>query len=243
MATIKFQLRSEVNKAVPVYFYLSMGRGLFFRLRTGFSIHPKSWSKAKGFPKQNDASNKAIAADLKKLEKFLLDAINEAQAKGVEIDKGFLEQKTAECFQRQEKDDRSLVSFQVQYIIDSADTRKIVGKSKIGLSTNTIKNYATFKKTVLDFETYIKKSLRFSDLSPELVEKFKNWLLKVRGYSVNHAGKQMSMLKGVSKDAEKLGIPVHPNALKIESFHESNVDRHIITLSFDELEKIGKGKL
>lgn len=243
MATIRFQLRSEANKAVPIYFYLSMGRGNFFRIRTGFFIHPSNWSKAKGLPKPNDAANKAITASLKQLDKFLNDAINEAQAAGIEIDKGFLEQKTKDCFNREKQTDVSLVSYQVQYIIDHADTRKIPGKSKIGLAPNTIKNYQTFKKTILEFEKFIKKPLRFGDLSRDLVEKFKNWLLKEKVYSVNHAGKSLAFLKSVSKDAEKMGVSLHPNALKIESFVESNEDRFIVTLSFDELDLIEKADL
>jgi integrase len=243
VATIKFQLRSEANKAVPIYFYLSMGRGSFFRVRTGFSILPSNWSEAKGLPKPNDAANKAIAASLKQLDKFLNDAINNAQAKGIEIDKEFLERKTSECFNREEKSDASLVSFQVQYIIDNAATRKIPGKSKIGLASNTVKNYETFRKIVLEFEKFTKKPLRFSDLSPELVEKFKNWLLNKKGYSVNHAGKSLAFLKSISKDAEKMSVAVHPNALKIETFTEDNDDRYIITLSFGELEQIEKAEL
>ncbi|ERM80184.1 hypothetical protein P872_14330 [Rhodonellum psychrophilum GCM71 = DSM 17998] len=243
MATIKFQLRSEANKAVPIYFYLSMGRGSFFRIRTGFSIHPSSWSKAKGFPKQNDEANKKIATNLKALEKHLLECINDAQANGIEINTDFLEKKTNGCFNREEKTDNSLVTYQIQYIIDHADTRKIQGKSKIGLAANTVKNYQTFKNIIEGFEVVIKKPLRFIDLSPELVENFKNWLLKKKGYSVNHAGKQMAFLKSISRDAEKLGVTIHTNALKIETFTESNEDRYIVTLSFNELDQIEKAEL
>jgi integrase len=243
MATIKFQLRSEENKAVPIYFRLSMGRGMFFRLRSGFSINPSSWSKAKGFPKQNDEANKKIESHLKTLEKFLLEKINDAQAKGEEITNEFLESKTNECFNREKQTDVSLVSYQVQYIIDHADTRKIQGKSKIGLAINTVKNYQTFKSIILEFEKANKKPLRFSDLSPELIEKFKNWLLRKKAYSVNHAGKSLAFLKSVSKDAEKMGVTVHPNALKIEAFTESNEDRYIVTLSFDELDRIEQADL
>jgi integrase len=243
MATIKFLLRSQVNKSVPIYFYLSMGRGSFFRLRTGFSINPSNWSKAKGFPKQNDEANKKIETNLKTLEKFLLEKINEAQAKGEEISSEYLDRKTNECFKREKQTDASMVTYQVQYIIDHADTRKIQGKSKIGLASNTVKNYQTFKKIIEEFEAFTKRPLRFIDLSPELVEKFKNWLLKKKGYAVNHAGKSLAFLKSVSKDAEKLGVTIHLNALKIEAFTESNEDRYIVTLSFDELELIEKAEL
>jgi integrase len=220
-----------------------MGRGGFFRLRTGFSINPANWSKAKGFPKQNDEVNKRIENNLKSLERFLLEKINDAQAKGEEITNEFLERKTNECFNREKQTDISLVSFQVQYIIDHADTRKIQGKSKIGLAANTVKNYQSFKKIVLEFEKFIKKPLRFKDLSPELLEKFKNWLFKEQEYSVNHAGKSLAFLKSVSKDAEKLGVTIHPNSLKIDSFTESNEDRYIVTLSFEELDRIEKAEL
>jgi integrase len=243
MATIKFQLRSAVNKAVPIYFTLSMGRGQLFRLKSGFHILPSNWSKAKGFPKQNDEANKKIEMHLKALEKFLLESINDAQAKGEEITNEYLERMTNECFNREKQTDISLVSYQIQYIIDHADTRKIQGKSKIGLAANTVKNYQTFKNIIEEFELEIKKPLRFTDLSPELVEKFKNWLLKKQGYSVNHAGRSLAYMKSVSKDAEKLGLTVHPNALKIEAFNESNEDRNIITLSFAELDQIAKAEL
>lgn len=243
MATIKFHLRSAVNKAVPIYFSVSMGRGQLFRLKSGFHILPSNWSKARGFPKQNDEANKKIEMHLKALEKFLLESINDAQAKGEEITNEFLERKTNECFNREKQTDISLVSYQVQYIIDHADTRKIRGKNKIGLAANTVKNYQTFKKIVLEFEKHIKKPMRFIDLSPDLVEKFKNWLLKVKSYSDNHAGKQLDFLRLISKEAEKLGVTVHPNALKIESFKQSNEDRYIITLSFEELDRIEQVEL
>lgn len=240
MATIKYHLRSEANKSVPIYFYLSMGRGSFFRLKTGFSIHPSNWSKAKGFPKQNDEANKKMVNILKTLERHLLESINDAQAKGMDIDSHFLQLKVNECFNREEKSDISLVTYQIQYIIDHADTRMIVGKGKVGLAVNTIKNYQTFKKVIEGFESYLKRPLRFADLSPELIERFKNWLLKDKKYSVNHAGKSLAFLKSVSKDATKLGVSVHPNASKIEAFTESNENRHIVTLSFNELDSIEK---
>lgn len=214
-----------------------------FRLKSGFHILPSNWSKAKGFPKQNDEANKKIETHLKALEKFLLESINDAQAKGEEITNEFLERKTNECFNREKQTDISLVSYQVQYIIDHAETRKIPGKSKIGLAANTVKNYQTFKQIVLEFEKQIKRPLRFSDLSPEVVEKFKNWLLKNKGYSTNHAGKSLAFLKSVAKDAEKLGVTVHPNAMKIESFTEANEDRYIVTLSQDELKRIEEAEL
>lgn len=220
-----------------------MGRGVFIRVRTGFSIHPNDWSEVKGFPKQNDAANKELTGNLKKLEKHILDSINQAQAIGEEITKELLERGIENCFSREKKDDTSFVTYQVQYIIDNASTRKILGKNKIGLAENTIKNYQTFKQKILEFEIFNKKKLRFKDISPELVEKFKNWLLDVKVYSLNHAGKQLAFLKSVSKDVDKMGVSVNSYAFKIEAFSESNDDRNIVTLSFKELDQIEKTHL
>lgn len=238
MATIKYQLRSKQNKHVPIYLSFSMGRGATFRCKTGFSINPKDWSEAKGFPKSNDDVNKKLILDLKELEGFLLDQVNLAQSKGIPIDGSFIAAKVAECFNRVEVSDKTLVKNHVQYIIDTAPMRKIKGKNKIGYEPNTIKNYQTFLKLFENYETHIKKRVHFIDLDFQFVEDFKKWLLKDQKYSKNHAGKSLSFLKYVAVDAEKFGLPVHQYASKIETFSETDEERYIVTLNPKELEAI-----
>lgn len=243
MATIKYHLRSDLNKHVPIYISFSMGRGATFRCKTGFSINPKNWSDKKGYPKQNDEVNKKMARDLKELEGNLLDQANDAQSKGLNIDKQFLDKKINDCFNRVEQSDSTLVKNHVQFIIDNSQTRKVLGKNKLGLSSNTVKNYQTFLKTITNYESFIKKPVHFMDLDFNFVEGFKHWLLNVKTYSVNHAGKALSFLKFVSTDADKFGVPVNPYAFKIETFTESDEDRYIVTLSFEELEMIKRATL
>lgn len=238
MATVNFRLRSKANKNVSIKIYLSLGRGNVIELNTGFSINPKDWSKDTDRPKQNNTENKLIFNDLKKLESFIFNNLNKDLGKGVIIDTYWLESNIVECFNRIEKVDTGLVLIHTQYIIDNANTRKVKGRNKLGLSLSRVKGYNTFKNLFDVYQTTIKKQVHFLDINKTFVDKFINWLVNTKGYSMNYAGKQIDNLKTVCLDAEKLGIPTNPFINQIQGFSEDNDDRFIQTLSFVELEQI-----
>ena len=239
MATVKFRLKSTVKKDKhTIYLYLSYGRGNMFEVKSGFSIEPNDWQYKLGFPKQNDAENKVLHSDLKKLESFIHDSINSANSKGELIDKFWLERKIKECFNRVEKTDSEVLVNHLQYIIDNAHSRKVSGKNSLGLSESRVKGYKTFLAIVTDYQKVSGKTIRLTEINNIFVEEFKNWLLNVRKYSVGYTGKQIDNLKAVCNDAERLGILTHPNAKNIESFTESDEERFIVTLSFEEIKSI-----
>ena len=236
MATVNFRLRSKANKNVSIKVRLSIDRNNVFELNTGFSINPKDWSTTTGLPKQNNETTKKISNDLKKLDSYISDNLNTDLGKGILIDSNWLESKINECFSRIVKTDTSLLVNHIQYIIDNANTRKV--KNKIGLSPSTIKNYNLFKNIVLEYQKKIKKQIQFVEITKPFVDKFTNWLINTKKYSTNYAGKQLEILKTVCIDAEKNEIPVTPYSKIIPFFRESDKDRYIQTLSFDELELI-----
>ena len=236
MATIQFRVRSKANKNVSIKVRLSIDRNNVFELNTGFSINPKDWSTTTGLPKQNNETTKKISNDLKKLDSYISDNLNTDLGKGILIDSNWLESKINECFSRIVKTDTSLLVNHIQYIIDNANTRKV--KNKIGLSPSTIKNYNLFKNIVLEYQKKIKKQIQFVEITKPFVDKFTNWLINTKKYSTNYAGKQLEILKTVCIDAEKNEIPVTPYSKIIPFFRESDKDRYIQTLSFDELELI-----
>lgn len=253
MASVKYRIRSKANKNVSIKIILSAGRkgkykdpetgeskkysGINLETNTGFSINPKQWSKT-GFPKQTTPEARKIHKDLKKLETFILDHFNEANSKGEIIDLNWLQSKIVECFERIERFDQNLLENHIQYIIDNAATRQIKGTKKIGLSERRIAGYKSFLKMIQDYQSYTKRKINFLDINRAFIEKFTNWLLNNRNYSTNYAGKNLDNLKTVCMDAKHLDIPVNPYVNKIESFRERKEDKHIVTLSFDELEKI-----
>lgn len=237
MATVKFKLRSQANKRVSIYVFLSLGRENLIVLKTGFTINPKDWSK-NNLPTQNTPENKIIFSDLKKLEAYIFDQINIDLGKGVIIDSYWLETKIKECFNRVEKINSGLVLNHTQYIIDNAETRKVRGRNKLGLSKNRIKGYTTFKNLFKIYQTEIKKQVHFTDINKTFVDKFINWLVVTKQYSMNNSGKQIDNLKTICLDAQKMGIPTNDYVTQIQGFSEDNDERYIHTLSFVELEKI-----
>lgn len=238
MASVQFRLRSNANKNVSVKVRLTIGRNNDIETNTGFTINPKEWSNSTNKPKQNTAENKQLFNDLKKLETYLFDSLNNDLANSVMIDKFWLENRINDCFKRVEKIDNGLLVNHIQYIIDNANTRKIKGRNKLGLSENRIKGYKTFKKIIENYQEVIKKQIHLLDVNKPFVEKFTNWLINTKQYSTNYAGKQIDNLKTVCLDAEKLEIPINNQIKFIESFSENAEDRLIVTLSIDEIEKI-----
>lgn len=238
MASIKFRLRSKLNKNVPIKVRIVLGRDKQdLELNTGFTINPKDWSATTDRPKQNTPENKVIFNNLKKLESFLFKSVNTDMGESVVIDAFWLDAKINGCFERVVKNDTGLLVNHTQYIIDNASTRT-VGQNT-GLSKETIKSYVSFKNVILEYQKHIKKQIQFMDLTAPFIEKFKIWMLTKKKYAKNTAGRKLQMLKTICIDAEKNHeIPVTPYSKIIQHFGESNKDRYIQTLSFDELEQI-----
>lgn len=238
MASVQFRLRSNVNKNVSIKVRLTIGRNNDIETNTGFTINPKEWSNSTNKPKQNTAENKQLFNDLKKLETYLFDSLNNDLANSILIDKFWLENRINDCFKRVEKIDNGLLVNHIQYIIDNANTRKIKGRNKLGLSENRKKGYITFRNLIKDYQDVIKKQIHLLEVNKQFVEKLTNWLINTKKYSVNYSGKQIDNLKTVCLDAEKLGIPINEQIKFIESFSENAEDRLIVTLSIDEIEQI-----
>jgi len=240
MATINFRLRSKANKNVAIKVYLSIQRGNLLEVNTGFTINPKDWSENTNRPKQTNAENKSLTNNLNELETYLYSNLNDDLAKSVLIDANWLNIKINDCFNRVQKTDASLLVNHIQYIIDNANTRKVRtnGGFKIGLSQSTIKNYTLFKNIVLEYQKTIKKQIQFVEITKPFVDKFTNWLVNTKKYSTNYSGKQLEILKTICIDAEKNEIQITSYSKTIQHFRESESDRYIQTLTFDELEKI-----
>jgi hypothetical protein len=241
MATVKFRIKNSAKQDKnTIYVYLSNGRGNMFEVKSGFSIDPQDWNTAKGFPKQSTPENKNLNTDLKKLESFIHSSINTANSKGELIDKFWLEQKIKECFNKVEKIDAEILVNHIQYFIDNANTRYVKGKKSLGLEENTIKGYKTFLGVIKDYQKFIKRTIRLSEINSRFVDDFTKWLIKDEKQGMSYAGKHIDKLKSVCNDALRLGLPVNPFAIRIQSFKEPNKDRNIVTLSFEEQKKIAE---
>ncbi|HEX8270297.1 MAG TPA: phage integrase SAM-like domain-containing protein [Flavobacterium sp.] len=237
MATIKFLLQSSSERA-QIYVRLSISQHKSLKKKTGFFISPADWNQSASRPKQTGADNKILSLNLKKLDSFISARYNADMGNGTSIDSFWLETQINDCFNRSEKQDATSVVNHVQHIIDNANTRKIQGRKKLGISDSRVKSYQTFKKVLCEFESEIRKPIHFADVDKRLVDRFTNWLINTKVYSTNYSGKQIDNLKTVCLNASKLGITSNAFFKNIESFSEGDEDRYIITLSFDELKQI-----
>ncbi len=238
MATVNFRIRSKANKPVSIFIYVSLETGNVISTPSGFNVHPKDWSNTTKRPKQTSEGNKKTFSKLNLLQKFIYDEVNTAHSNGQLIDVNWLKDKINLCFDRVKKTDHSLLVNHTQYIINNANTRKISGSNKIGLSDRRVTGYKSFKKVMEVYEKETKKKIQLQDINKPFVERFTNWLINKKNYSTNYAGKILDNLKTVCLDAEKLEIKVNPYAKQITGFKEQNNDRFIVTLSFEELEQI-----
>ena len=240
MSSIKFNLRSKANKPVSIYVSISINRDLKFREKTGFDIHPNNWSDKKSMPKQNVAELKTLHNDLVTLEAHIYNQLNIAQAEGRRIDKAFIRGTIDSCFNRVDNSDQNLFIYQVQTFIDNAHKKKVKNRSSIGLSSNTIKNWKAFKSKFERFEKWRKATVTLDQLDLALAQEFQNWSFDVEAYSKNTVGKDLAFIKQITDEAERKGIKTNTQSRLIESFSESDEDRYIITLSYEELNQIEK---
>lgn len=235
MAKIKFLLQSKSENA-QIYIRVSISQKVSLKKKTGFPINPKDWGET-NFPKQTKPENKLLSTNLKKLETFVLENLNKDLANGTLIDSFWIQTQINNCFKRVVKTDSGFLVNHIQNIIDNANTRTKKG-GEIGLDKNTIKNYNTFKKLIIEYQESIKKQIQFLEITKPFVEKFKNWLINTKNYTTNYSGKNLEMLKAVCRDAEKTEIPITPYSKIIEHFRENDKDRYIHTLSYQEIEQI-----
>jgi integrase len=255
MATIKFLLQSKSENA-QIYIRLSVSKTVSLKKKTSFSINPKDWSEPNQRPipsntKKRPTGNEELGKEfdkhqkfkqnlhenLDKLESYIFQNLNKDLGSNILIDSFWLESKIIECFNRVEKKDKGLLVNHIEYIIDNANTRTKKG-GEIGLDKNTIKNYNTFKRLIVEYQDSIKKQIQFLEITKPFVGKFKSWLINTKDYSTNYSGKNLEMLKAVCRDAEKEEIPTTPYSKTIEYFREQSKDRYIHTLSYVEIEQI-----
>lgn len=240
MATIKFILRSKSEQS-NIYVRLSIDRNNVYKRKTGYIINAKDWSNPKGQPILKDEVLKNFKTDLDKFKTKLENAYNKSVKQGLIINAQWLEEQIDHINNKKPVIDLDILTNYIQHYIDSAHTRKNQ-KGGLGLTPNRIKSFATFLNIIKDYQKHIKKEILIRDVNPAFANEFKNWLFS-KDFSINYVGKNINNLKTVCRDANKNNIETHPKLALIETVSETTPSENIITLSFEELDKINNTKL
>ena len=238
MGKIGFRIRSSVSAQVPVYVYVYLSTTIRQEVKTGLLVRRDSWNSELQRGVDHSIATAELNEKLDRLENYLLRELNELSNKSGDIPKDWLLDHVNLCFYRVSITKSNMLLYQIEQYIELAPTKRVKRTGSIGLSTNTIRNLMRFYELIEDFEDYLGEALDLTTLNHSIVQRFQEWLLSFKGYSVNNAGLQLKLLKMVCKQAERNGVEVHYYTRHIESFTQRSKDRILQTLSFEETERI-----
>ena len=207
-------------------------------MRTGLLVRRESWNSELQRGVDNSIATAELNDKLNRLENYLLRELNELSNKSGVIPKDWLLDHVNLCFYRVSITKSNMLLYQIEQYIELAPTKRVKRTGSIGLSSNIIRNLMRFYELIEAFEEYLGNSIHITKLDHTRVQKFQEWLLSVKGYSVNNAGLQLKLLKMVCKQAERNGVEMHSYTRHIESFTQRSKDRILQTLSFEEIERI-----
>jgi len=203
------------------------------RVWTGFFTSPDNWSDSKQRCIPRDPFLKNINSSLDLISSELIREIATTQEV---VDKVFCEKVIQNMFNRTvETDTSTLVGLQLK-ITKEAPTKVLFGK--IGLTGSSVMRYKTFLGVLRSYDEYLGHEAKLNDLNKSWVDMFIFWMLNVKKYSENYAGRNVSRLRQLANEAVERGIKVHQYACVLKSFNQSPEQRIIHTLDKDEIDKL-----
>ena len=130
------------------------------------------------------------------------------------------------------------VLFQIDYFIRNSPYKKVKGSGNIGLSDNSVRSYKSLRRIWDEFENHIGGTVHFTELNKDILQQFIYWMIHLKKYSVNYQGQLLKLLKSISKEAERGGEQIHNYCNHIESYRQRKIDRIIVTLNQNEINKL-----
>jgi len=258
MATIKFLIRSGVNKKlVPVYLRLYEGRSVDIWVKTPVIVKPSDWSNKTGSFKQRLKepvkeyinNNKAIADKLDELR----NTIKNEMGNTFQRDKEWLQAVINNFYNPVKLKADTLTEYLQTYIDDATSGLRQTYRNK-HFTPATLKSIRSFQS---EFEKYQKdlrdrladnklkltvsyipqnNPLDWSDIHIDFFRDFVNWFNE-KNYSQNTIAHHIKTLKTIMKqgkeDKKHNNLEFQRSAFKVES-----VEVDTIYLNEDELKKI-----
>jgi integrase len=242
MASIKFLLQSKSEMA-NIYIRFSINRNTILKRKTGYTVNPKSWDKAKGTPIAKSEYLKNIKLKLSNMAIQIEREYNNDSNNGILINGEWLERRIDIINNKKVAVDLELLSNYIEKYISDAPFKRNQ-KKELGLSQRRVKSLITFKNKILEYENefFRSRKIRIKEIDIEFANNFVSWLQQ-KNYSTNYLGKNIDNLKAICFDAERSGILVSYQLKSIRSFTETKAPENIIYLSDSELKKIEGTKL
>lgn len=241
MATINYILKGK-NELSTIYIRLRDGREKDLTVSTGYTIHPKFWSEAKGTIRQiaNNNDKKNLSEDLRKLKEKIGDSLNIDKNKGNHIDKEWLENiiaiyKNPIIEQRTDFMAMILEAYQEEMKV------KINPKSGKRIAVTTIRNFSTTIRRLKLFEAFKKRKYYIHEIDLTFHSDFIKFLRNKENLAQNSISKDVKQIKTVCIDARDKGFTINEQVLS-RKFNAPLEPTLFVTITEDEIEAIKKYK-
>jgi len=227
LATIGFRIRTKNNCYVFIKIYLYAPKSKRLETSTGIKVYSKFWNKKLQQIRHESPNYKKNNQKLFELKNFVLEKLTDDPKN--DLDLRWLKLVINEFNGGQIFTEENTVIFQSKLWIKNNSLR---------LKPNTIKFYYVFIKVIVEFEKDVNQKLLFETLNLDLLEKFKNWLLIERKYSINYSNGIIKGLKTISKEVLKREIKVNQQVFYLSCFKNDGSKKIINIISISEFEKI-----
>lgn len=241
MATIKYLIRGK-SELSTIYVRLLDGRKIDLTVSTGYTVHPKFWSEAKGTIRQiaNNNDKKNLSEDLKKLKDKIGDSLNIEKDKGVVIDKTWLENVIA-IYKNPVIEEKT--DYMSMILEDYQEEMKVKINSKTGkrIAAATIRNFNTTIRRLKLFEAHKKRRYYIHEIDLTFHTEFVKFLRNKENLAQNSISKDIKQIKTVCIDARDKGYTINDQVLS-RKFNAPFEPTLFVTISEDEIELIKKFK-
>ncbi|WP_194529229.1 tyrosine-type recombinase/integrase [Zobellia roscoffensis] len=244
--TVRFILKDpKSDRACPIIFNFSFGRGKRLRCATGFKVHPKNWdSKNQRIRAISTIANREeVNARLRDIESLFLKRVSFYHNQGKNIDRTFLKQIYANLKNRIENDlEDNKVNFFSYVDGFTDDKQRHIDKTKtIPLSKITLRAY---KQTIKKLKAYSKShnpNLDFDSINLEFYYSFIHYLENT-GLSLNTIGKHLKNLIAILNRATEEGVNTNL-AYQHREFRRVSENTTSIYLTAQEIDKLERKDL
>ena len=240
MATIGFQLIGK-KTFKSIYVQVTMDRKTQYKLNTGLKAKSDDWDK--GFiKKQGEAERKVIRKALTNFKTELQEAINKAISNDVVIDKDFVKSFVdAKNNKFSDIDINLLRNLVSEYIKEKEKSNKINSRQK-KVTRATLIKYRTIRTKIENYEKHHKKNILVKNVDSNFMISFVEYLSEIEKISINTIEKYFANIKTICfYGRDEHNIKVNKSLATLRVAKEEKTE--IITLSFDELDRIRKAEM
>lgn len=242
MATIKFYPYKEIGKS-KIYIRLSGGRGVDIRLSTGLTIEDVTdWDFEENYPKKKnkEVNNKNLRTKLQDLENHIDNEILSIEKSSIystkDLSSKWLNGLILDFFNEKPVEDKDLLIPYAKEYAKGLESKTFQRNGRrLPYKKITIDKYVNFARLLENYQNYIKREIRLTDVDGEFINNFLDYLTTVEKKAVNTNGREAKRLKTIIADAEVNGRKVNPKYKEIKGFE----DEIIVTfLTFEEIDTI-----